>query len=381
MLLTNGKRIMKQLHHPIIYVLGVMMILAFFSGVWSIVINEVKIGNAIYGMYKYFRGFIYFFCTVALTNDKGELTAIRLYEKIYYINIIFVLFEYFILHLNQDLIGGIFGIIVGVNQYINFFFVIILVYIIVNLLYGTTKYARKKYLFFIVGMLAISAIAEIKYFYLEFLILLAFCLLLSKQKFKAMLIVVISLAGIGFFYKFLIIQFPEFATLASELFHGGLTRLVSLQRHYSTDYDIGRAVVFSYSNNYFLKTLVNRLFGLGMGAITSSSFVDNSFWCINQATHYDLFYTAYLYIEQGIIGFVIFCSFFAVNIIYGIISVIKNNNKYATMLIMANIGMILVFVYNMSIHSQLCFAGYYFVAVLLRKCINHNQTIRRKAKL
>ena len=48
----------------------------------------------------------------------------------FWINFVLTFVEFFVFGINQDLLGGIFGLVIGVNQYTNLYFVIISVYCI-----------------------------------------------------------------------------------------------------------------------------------------------------------------------------------------------------------------------------------------------------------
>ena len=110
---------------------------------------------------------------------------------------------------------------------------------------------------------------------------------------------------------------------------------------------------------------------MGIGNVTSSNFVDNSFWLKNQGTHYDQFYTSYLYNEQGMIGFLLYCLIYVELLKIGIKSLFfTRTRKYGTMLIMMVTGSIMIFIYNMAMYSQLSFIIFWALAVLVRKCTN-----------
>lgn len=84
-----------------------------------------------------------------------------------------------------------------------------------------------------------------------------FCM---PKKPKALIGILMAIVCIVVFYNILIRNFPEFKGLVSDLKNGGLYRLWDLQRHYSTDYDMGRGVIFSYSNKYLIpKKSINGL--------------------------------------------------------------------------------------------------------------------------
>ena len=327
---------------PIIPITLTLVVIFIFMLVGS-TMNNVPLGNVVYGIYKYYRGFLFFFSTLAVVDSASESRTFSFLKGIFWINVVLTVVEFFFLGINQDLLGGVFGTIVGVNQYTNLYFVIISVYCIEKMVNRDAERKElKQVLIMSACMLAIAALAEMKYFFAEFLLLLLIAYLCLPKKLKSIFSIILIIVAIIGFYNILIYMFPEFANLVNELKRGGFVRLADLQRHYSTDYDIGRAVIFKYSNQYLLPDEKNRLIGMGVGNVTSSSIVNNSFWVKNQMTHYDQFYTSYLYNEQGIVGFILYCLLYFEIFIIGLKALLKNKTrKYGTILIMLVCGYII----------------------------------------
>lgn len=371
MIIKNLNRFLNVLVWKSIIPITLTLAIVFVFMLIGSIANNVPFGNVVYGMYKYYRGFFFFFSTLALADSTNENRTYSIFKVIFWINVLLTVVEFFLWGINQDLLGGIFGMVMGVNQYTNLFFVIISIYCIEKILSRDVNRKEFNQVFIMsVCMFAIAAMAEIKYFFVEFLILLLIAYLGLKKSLKSVISIFLIVVGIVVFYNLLIIMFPEFSNLVNELKRGGFVRLANLQRHYSTDNDIGRAVIFKYSNKYLLPNEKNRLIGMGIGSVSSSSMVKNSFWLKNQMTHYDQFYTSYLYNEQGIIGFLLYCLIYFEIIIIGLKALIKEKKrKYGTMLIMLVCGCVMIFVYNMAIYSQLCFIAFWALAVLVKKCI------------
>jgi len=365
---NNLKKFSNVLLQRQIIPITITLTLVFVFMLFGSVANKVPLENVIYGIYKYFRGFLFFFATLALVDSKSIHRTYNLLKVMFWINFVLTFVEFFVFGINQDLLGGIFGLVIGVNQYTNLYFVIISVYCIEKIVNrdGSTK-ENNRTLIISALMLAIAAFAEMKYFFAEFIILFLVAYLCLPKKPKSIISMLAIIICIVIFYNVLIKMFPEFATLLNELKKGGLSRLIDLQRHYSTDYDIGRAVVFSYSNQYLLPNEWNHLIGMGVGNVTSSGIVNNDFWIENQMTHYDQFYTSYLYNEQGIVGFILYCLIFVELFLIGTKALLKNRaRKYGTMLMMLVCGCIMIFAYNMALYSQLNFVAFWALAVLVK---------------
>lgn len=333
-------------------------------------INYVSVKNIIYGIYKYYRGFVFFYCVIAFVDKDSVEQTLGMFKSVFYINFALSLFQFFVLGTNQDLLGGIFGTVVGNNQYTNLLFVIISVYCIDKIInHDANRKENNMAVAFLFFMFIIAALAEIKFFFAEFVLLLAVAYLFSQKKINSIIYIVLVVGGVVACYNLLLRYFPQFTTLVSELKVGGLVRLRDLQRHYSTDYDIGRAVVFSYSNQYLLPKSINHWLGMGIGNVSSSNLTNNEFWLKNQETHYDQFYTAYLYNEQGLVGFSLYCLIYIGLLIIGI-SALRNKKtkKYGLMLILMIVGCMMIFAYNMALYSQLNFIMFWALAVLTKLC-------------
>ncbi len=368
MLMKKNGKIIKDVLNKNMLSISVVLILSAIAAFIGSTINHPSLANVIYGYYKHFRGFFYFVCVYSMTNDKSVQSTKIIFRNFFIINVIFTLFQFFVLHLNQDRLGGVFGTIAGVNQYTNLFFLIISIYCLFHIVVLRDKDNNKKYILLLLTMLLIAAMAEIKYFFAEMLILIFVSLIFTRRKLKAAIALVAIFIGLIISYRLLIRMFPEYSILLTALRKGGISRLISLQQHYSTDVDMGRAVVFSYPNKYFLTSNIKRMFGLGIGSITSSSFVNNSFWIRNSASHYDQFSTAYLYIEQGIVGFILYVLFYVILLVRGIKFFVKKKRvEESILLIMVVISTFLVFVYNNVLFSQICFLNYWVLATIFKK--------------
>ena len=378
MMLKNFKKIFAVLSWKSFISIPLTLILIFIFMLIGSVANNVPLGNTLYGIYKYYRGFLFFFSTLALVDSSSEKRTFSLLKVIFWINFVLTIVEFFFGGINQDLLGGIFGPVVGVNQYTNLYFVIISVFCIEIVINRDTDCKKfRQALIISTCMFVTAAFAEIKYFFAEFLVLLLVAYLCLPKKWNSIFGIILIIVGIVVFYNILIHIFPEFTNLVNELKKGGLTRLIDLQRHYSTDNDIGRAVIFTYSNQYLLSNKKNQLIGMGVGNVTSSGIVNNNFWLKNQMTHYDQFYTSYLYNEQGMIGFILYCLIYLEIFIIGLRALLKSKKrKYGTMLIMLVCGCVMVFVYNMAMYSQLCFIAFWALAVMVKKCIQGEEKER-----
>ncbi len=336
----------------------IMMLIGSFIGA---LVNHVPALNVIYGLHRYYRGLLFFFCCLACVTPKSIRKTIVLLKYIFWLNVVITLFQFIVGGYRRDFLGGVFGTKAGVNQYTNLFFVIISILCIVAVFTKKRQFSEVKG--YILSMLLIAALAEIKFYFFEVLLITVLTFLFTKKDLKLFFLLIVFVVAIIIGYKILLTYFPEFSNLLLVIVKGGLEKLVDLQRHYSNDYDIGRAVVFEYVNKNFFVNEFQKCFGLGMGKIASSRFVDNSFFYVNKISHYDAFYFCYLYIEQGIWGFICFVMFLLSIFIIGFKHISKLTQKYTALLcILISVLMFFLFIYDMSLQGQMVFIAYWMMA-------------------
>lgn len=331
------------------------------------VTQKVNLANILFGNYRYLRGPLFFFCCAAYLNETRIKSTLTIIKIIFWINVFITLFQFFILGYRQDLLGGVFGTTVGVNQYTNLLFVTITVFIIPQWLNKKIKtYSMLVYSFW---MLLIAALAEIKFFFIEYMVAILVGFILVKKDIKTIwkftFGVLISIIGMILVVKL----FPEFSGLF-QLFTSvkGINRLMKLQTHYSTYNDMGRFGAFGIINANYFRTFQERLFGYGLGKCLWSSLVDNSFFIENSSTHYDQFMTAYLYFEQGIAGTVLYISTLLIPLLKGIqLTIIKKNPEIGILQAIAAVMALCCYIYNMSLYGNCCFLIYFILAIPYRK--------------
>lgn len=349
-----------------------LVCLSFISSCLGAMLQGVGWINFIYGTYKFFRVFVFFFGCIACATYKNTLRTIGIIRNVFWINVFITLVQFLFFGLRQDTLGGIFGTTVGVNQYTNLFFTLCTVYIISG--YFCEKIKFRVVVWYLVPMLLIAALAEIKFYFLEFMIICGISFLFSKKKIKMYARILFLFLLAYTFYEVLVRLFPEFRNLTFELVNGGIQRLINMQRHYSTEYDIGRGSAFSEIGKRYLINIKNKLWGIGIGSATSFSLADNTFFYNNADTHYDQFLISYLFLEQGYIGTFLYLFSFVFLWCKGIIFVLRDREKQAGMtIVLLSICSVLLYVYNMSMYGQFNFLIYWGIAAATkwRYCLNN----------
>lgn len=316
----------------------------------------------IWGVRNNFRFYIFFFGCIAYLKIKNIDSYLELFDKIFYINFIICLFQYFILGIRQDFLGGIFGVEVGCNGYLNIFQVIIISKSIIY--YLNKKETLVKCITKCSMALVISAFAELKFFFVEFIIIVILAILLTRFTWRKIVIIISTIVGVSLGISLLTHIFPNFKEVMSIQ---GLLESASSDKGYTASGDMNRLTSITISNKLFLKTYIMRIFGLGLGNCDHSTFdfLSTPFYKAYNLLHYDWLSTAYIYLEMGIIGLIFFFGFFI--IIYLVIATrIKENStniKYVQLAQIIAVMCIIIAIYNSTLRTEAAYMLYFILAI------------------
>ena len=235
-----------------------LIVYAFFLLLTQL-INLVSPIPAVLAFRKTFRFYLFFLVCAVLLTQKSIDKILNMLIKVQVLNFILTLVQYFAMGLSQDNLGGIFGIEKGANAYSNIFLCMICTYMIVNYLEKKVKLAPM--VLTVVSALFIAALAELKIFFIEIIVIVIMGILLSNP--SARTVKTIAFIAVGF---------AAAITLLGSLFPEHLAVLLSLAllSQYTTEsiygYEISRLNAFSEINEIFFKDNVSRnLFGYGFG--------------------------------------------------------------------------------------------------------------------
>ena len=316
----------------------------------------------IWGVRNNFRFYIFFFGCIAYLKIENVDSYLELFDKIFYINVIISLFQYFILGIRQDFLGGIFGVEAGCNGYLNIFQVIIISKSIIY--YLNKKETLAKCITKCSMALVISAFAELKFFFVEFIIIVILAILVTKFTWRKIAIIIVTIIGVSLGISLLIHIFPNFKEVMSIQ---GLLESASSDKGYTASGDMNRLTFIQVSNKLFLKSYIIRIFGLGLGNCDHSTFdfLSTPFYKAYNLLHYDWLSTAYIYLEMGIIGLIFFLGFFV--IIYLVIaSRIKENSiniEYAQLAQIISVMCIIIAIYNSTLRTEAAYMLYFILAI------------------
>lgn len=255
--------------------------------------------HLIWGIRNYFRFFVFFIECFFILEEKDieKIFNILIISQI--INFTISIYQYVRLGLIQDRLGGIFGTEIGSNAYTNIFFCIIVSF-------SLSKYFNKKIslipVIFILGStLIVAALAEIKIFFIEFILILIIIMLLEKVAFRSFVILIISIVAI-------IVSLMIFRSILPNHFEVLINKNNFID-YGNNAYSIDRFHALTQLNNViFVNNPLSKIIGEGMGSFEYSgfNFLTSNNYLRWGYLHYDWFSHSFIYLEQGIIGFIMY---------------------------------------------------------------------------
>lgn len=283
------------------YAVGITCI-AVLVGTIGNLVNPVLI---LWGFRNTFRGIIYFYCCVLYLFEDDVREMLEIFVKLQYLNLLLGLYQFFVLGLKQDLVGGMFGH--GNGNALGIYCIIVTAYSLIK--YFNTKENLFQAIFCFLSSLILAAIAEEKFLFFEIAIVFIITLALSNKSF-------IKLAVIPIFF----LAFQQALQIFDSIFPGitkGLTSLSYLEKYGSSSwlgsYYIPRIGSYTFiKNKIFKNNIFNDLFGFGMGNCDTSSFkfLQGPYFKKYGFMNYRWIFQQWTIMENGIVGFWCFVILF-----------------------------------------------------------------------
>lgn len=285
--------------------LAVLLWLFVINCFIGIIGNNVPLKLAIWGSRNVYRFILFFISCTVLLEKKDVARFQAAFPKIYVFNAIVAVFQYFVLGLKGDYIGGLFGTIQGCNGALTIFLNIALSYFMAGYLCGTEKLS--KIVLYSVLYFMVAALSETKGNYIFFVLIVAVALLVSKKSFKTLGIICVAFVSLGAGIYFLNRYFP-----------GSLDFLLDLNeanRYMNASYfgtvTFTRNAALSIANKMFFKNNTwLYLFGYGIGACDTSNFFSSPFYDTYGYMNYRQLSSSMTVLQNGYTGLAVYFAFF-----------------------------------------------------------------------
>ncbi len=367
-LLINSKT-QRSIKNPIIItqiiIVSVGIAVALFSGVKPLLI--------LWAIRNLCRFWIFYCACIVFLRGNDVLEIFNIFKILYVINLLFFVVQY-ILGFRGDHLGGIFGNAVGANSYCNIFLAIVCTYELAC--WFNKKESTSKMLFVTLTSVLISAVAEIKFFFVELaciltLVFIIDCFIKGNTKFIIRAIMAAVIIGTMLLIGIVILgrlypNFANFFTIDQLLYHSTRTS------GYSGSGDLNRLTAIGTINSKVFSGLsVNKFFGMGLGSTEYSSWniMTSGFYNQYSYLHYYWFLHAWMYLENGYLGLILYPAGFAINGLMGIYQLKKHKNNGAPSSIIIT-GTILSFIvlgiylYNQSMRIECAYLLYFCFAAM-----------------
>ena len=162
----------------------------------------------LWGFRNNFRFYIAFFAFAAFLRSSDIDGLFRVMGKVFWLNVFISLFQFFAQGLQQDVLGGIFGVETGVNGYSNIFYVVVLTSSLI--LCFEKQEPLKSCVLKCGAALVVAALTELKFFFVEFALILALTSLYTKFTWRKLIMILGGAVGLVVCTALLMEIFPGF---------------------------------------------------------------------------------------------------------------------------------------------------------------------------
>lgn len=349
------------------FIIGWIIAYLLFTFI-TYIFNYQSILYYLMGVRTNFRYYFAFISFVFFLEKEDTDSFLKIFDILFWISALLTVFQYFALGYKGDHLGGIFGTGAGCNGYSNIFFIIICAKSIVYYL------EKKESTFLMISkcgtVLLLSALSELKFFFIEFIFLLIVSVAFSGNSPRKIVVIISGILAVAVFVNLLFILFPYFSNLTS------LSLIIKHQTEgYTGVGTIGRLSAISTVTELFLDTVPKILFGLGLGncATSTTEIFNTPFFKEHEGLRYIWFSTAHVTLETGYIGFAVFVGFF---ILVSVLAAIvlkrkKSDPNYCRMAIVIALSSVLVVIYNSSLKTEAGYMIYFFMSLPFIAMKNH----------
>lgn len=316
----------------------------------------------IWGFRNLFRFYIAFFAFADRMNEDTVERWFSLIDIIFWINLVLTGFQFVFMGVRQDYLGGVFGTTSHTNGYTLPLLCIVVVRHLCRAFEGDET--LWKGMLYCVMSLLIAAMAELKFFFVVFLLVLIAAAIITKFSVKKLIWVILGCLAAIIGAQLLVswFGFEDFLTL-----EGIIEQATRGSYANSTAGDINRLSAIPALNQRILDTPLERLFGLGLGNCdTSNVAIFNTPFSVTYSyLHYTWFTAPMIYLEMGYIGMTVYLLFFVACLWLSLkaFSRKNGNRQYCQMgIIMSGICCALAF-YNSSLRYEAAYMLYFILAL------------------
>ena len=331
-----------------IFAFGVVVLIGWM-------LNPTPPQMALWGLRNYGRFFLFYMLAIDIWNEEDAEKIENIFLKLFPIHMVLLVFQYAVEGLQQDRLSGLFGNKVGGNGGLVIYLTIILCIIVGQFDYK--KIGWIKFLAYLLMIFVNAALSELKFLFVLAAVLMAWYLIMTKRKDRAIILVIFFVmalfAGVQLLYYF----FPGWTDYLSIK---NIAGLIKSQKVYATQTDIGRTAVFSklapIITDWEGKDALFVGIGLGNGDYSSAfSFLNSAFYKTYEATHYTWLSLGYLFVETGFLGTIAYVSFFVILEWKALLAYRRKKSYFSLMSTFYPLVALALIVYNSTMRSNFAY--------------------------
>lgn len=340
-----------------------IVVLAFFAfTVVGFLLGYQSVLYYVWGFRNNARFFVFFFACILFLNSESVDPLLQLMDTLFVINFFITLYQFFILDISQDYLGGIFGVESGCNGYTNIFLLIVITRSVLR--YLNYAESTKSCLMKCAMALLITALAELKIFLVEFVLIIFLAMLVTKHSQRKLLLICAACIGLVLSMQLLVTVFPYWA---GKLNLAEMWEEIASDEGYTDAGDLNRMTAVPDAMAMFLHTLPQKLFGLGLGNCDTSSFsfLNTPFYEENSWLHYSWFSSSFLVLETGLVGLVLYVLFFL--LIFFAVRNLEHSGKghieYCQLASILSLICLVLIIYNISLRTEAGYMMFFMLAL------------------
>jgi len=321
----------------------------------------------LWGLRNNFRFYVFFAAVIIFLRKDDIKQYFKLFDALFWINAFVCLYQHFVLNKYQDFLGGVFGAERGNNSYLNIFLVIV---IAKTAIYYLNK--QEKLLSFACKSamsLFIASIAELKFFYIEFIIIIALSMLITKFSWRKLFIIIIAPIAIVLAIQMLFKLFPHYIdffnidNIIESVTKGG----------YDSAKALNRLTTVPIISERFLISDIDKTIGLGLGNCDTSAYelFNTPFHEQYYTIRYLWFLSAIVFLETGYVGLILYFGFF---VIVGIMAMsymkkkkkVEKSNEdimYSQISAIMAVCCFMLAIYDSSLRTEAAYMAYFILAL------------------
>ena len=341
----------------------VCIFLFFLIGITVAFINNVGLHLVFWSLRNYLRVLVFIIAIVTYWDNTNTIKITKNLFPLLLINTAVSLIQYSQHIYSPDWIGGILGNYYGVNSYSLMLFIFSSAYYVDAFI--NKKEKTYKVILAIISIFVCVVVADLKVFYFMFIIEAVVIMIQNKIGFRMIMLFLIGsiMAIVIYFVCLSLYNSQNIFDINYILYY-----LTESSYSYSTT-SINRTDGISIINRVFNFSKEQELFGLGLGAGEYNSFFSSDIYAQYGDMHYIWFLYAWIYLENGIIGLVLFFLMLTFLLIY----IWRNKGKTATSIqrtacAMLAIAFLLTF-YSPSLRNDSAYIFYAIVGIAIKECL------------